>query len=140
MLRFRNSKNIEKIVREEFPRMPTLHHKRDSIRVFKNLVHNVDYHSFKDNGTLFYFIFNLSNRSVGLIKPKTAYQRNININSKGRGYGRELIETGERICERLGISDIRIDNPFGSDYGVWNLDPSFWEHFGYVNGYKRLSM
>jgi hypothetical protein len=82
-------------------------------------------------------MFNLSDSAKGPLEPKTAYLRQINVNSKGKGYGKELIETGERIFKRLGIANVQTNDPFESPV-VWNQNPSFWEQMGYVAGHKKL--
>ena len=130
--------NVGTIVREEFSRMPTLYHENDQIHIQETgFGHQVDYHSFRDPGTFYYFMFNSNDTAKGPLAPKTAYQRQIGVSSQGKGYGRELIETGERIFKRLGISDVQVDDPFNSPV-VWNQNPRFWEHLGYIGGHKNL--
>lgn len=135
--RRRKLEEVEQIVQEEFSDMTRLQDHKDRIHVTESLGFRVDYHSSRDHETFYYFMFNLSDSSSGVLEQKTAYQRQINVGDKGKGYGRELIEAGERICKRLGVVAVKVDDPFDSPT-VWNQNPSFWEYMGYTEGQKSL--
>tara|TARA_Y100000310_G_scaffold259321_1_gene267963 strand:+ start:737 stop:1162 length:426 start_codon:yes stop_codon:yes gene_type:complete len=131
--------NLRKIVSEEFSRMPTLHDERDTIHIMDFRLIRVDYYSFRDPGTFYFFMLNLKDTPVKPTAPKTAYHRQIDVNTQDRGYGRELVEAGERIFGRLGITSIQVNDPFDSP-GVWNQNPTFWNHMGYIEGVKELKL